>query len=363
MSNHTQADRDADPVITGIGAVCGYGWGEKRLREGLFGAGSAIRPLTAMPTGARHEPAWLALVDDEGEEKEREGRATRFAITEAVADAHDRGWRPGPNVGLLYGARTSDSSTALALLDDLDLHGPGLALTGGRSSGLLALLTAKGWLETGLADDVVVACADLWASRRPLRPPDSGLTLDGPPSAVCRPFQEGSVGANPGEAAVAMVVSGAAASPYAVVHGGAVAHGRGDRGGADGSRLRPTFDRALSDSGVDADAIAYVNTHGSGVPALDTLEAAVLDECLGSATKLYSVKPLVGDCGAAAGALELVAALYGFTTGVVPAPVRVAKGHPRLLDGPTASIEGAVAKTAIDDGDTCAAVILGPPQE
>ena len=78
-----------------------------------------------------------------------------------------------------------------------------------------------------------------------------------------------------------------------------------------------------------------MNAHGPGTKQCDTTEAAVFDELFTNAEGLFSVKPLAGHCQAAAGSVELIASLYGFERGVIPAPPRVAKGHPRLLDGPT----------------------------
>ena len=83
-----------------------------------------------------------------------------------------------------------------------------------------------------------------------------------------------------------------------------------------------------------------MNAHGPGTKQCDTAEAAVLDALFPDAEGIFSVKPLAGHCQAAAGSVELLASLYGFERGVIPAPPRVAKGHPRLLDGPTACVEG-----------------------
>ncbi len=70
-------------------------------------------------------------------------------------------------------------------------------------------------------------------------------------------------------------------------------------------------------------------------PSATAAEAKVLDELYPEAKGIFSVKPLVGHCQAAAGAVEMLATLYAFETGVIPAPPQVAPGHPRLLDGYT----------------------------
>jgi 3-oxoacyl-[acyl-carrier-protein] synthase II len=119
---------------------------------------------------------------------------------------------------------------------------------------------------------------------------------------------------------------------------------------------------ALANTGVPAGDVTYLNAHGAGIPASDTVEASVYDEILAGAAGMFSVKPLVGHCQSAAGAVELCASLYGFATGVIPAPPRVARGHPRLLDGPTAVTDGLVLKASLGMSGHNAVVVLAPPE-
>jgi 3-oxoacyl-[acyl-carrier-protein] synthase II len=355
-------------AITGIGAVSGYGWGEKRLREGLFGARSSVRMVRGFLPWAPARSLWLSLVQDEGNgDPGRRARALRFAARDALADAHDRGWRPAPGVGVIHGAEWADD-TWRQLAHELELDGPGMCVASGELSAVMAVLTAKSWIGAGLADDVLVVCSDL--SLTPERclngPSQSGLVVDSAPSVTCLPFQQGSVGANPGEAVIAMVVTRWSASPYGRVLGGAAAVAERSTGfePADDREARRTalgraVTRALETSLVEPDAVAYLNAHGSGQPMSDAVEASVLEGWLPATRGLYSLKPLVGDCGAAAGAVELLAALYGFSTGVVPAPGRVAAGHRLLLDGPTAAMDGIVVKASLGPTGECAVVVAG----
>jgi 3-oxoacyl-[acyl-carrier-protein] synthase II len=362
-NNEIRARRAQEPVtVTGIGAVSGYGWGERRLREGLYSGRSAVHPVSGFLPWAPRRELWLAPVepDEDKNPVSREGRALRFAAREALSDAQARGWKPGENVGIVQAA-DEPHHLWVELSEELQLHGPGLSMTAGAASAAVALLTAKCWIEAGVTDDVLVVCSDLSLSPDRLRERARlSPIVDSSPGETCRPFQQGSTGANPGEAVVALVVSTFQGSPYARVLGGAMANGRaGDD--VDALQLRRAFDRALSAAGVSPADVIYVNANGTGAPAVDAVEAAVVDELLGSVEGMYSLKPLLGDCGAAAGAVELIGALYGFSTGVVPAPARLAAGHPRLLDGPTAATDGVVAKDSIGSSGECAVVLVGSP--
>ena len=88
------------------------------------------------------------------------------------------------------------------------------------------------------------------------------------------------------------------------------------------AEVRRAFTEALDNAGVAAGDIAYMNAHGPGTKQCDTTEAAMFDELFPNAEGLFSVKPLAGHCQAAAGSVELLASLYGFERGVIPAPPR-----------------------------------------
>ena len=47
-----------------------------------------------------------------------------------------------------------------------------------------------------------------------------------------------------------------------------------------------------------------------------------------------------------------------YEKGIIPAPKQVAKGHPRLLDGPTVRREGLTVKSSIGMGGHNSAVVL-----
>jgi 3-oxoacyl-[acyl-carrier-protein] synthase II len=73
---------------------------------------------------------------------------------------------------------------------------------------------------------------------------------------------------------------------------------------------------------------------------------------------VFSVKPLVGHCQAAASLVEMAATCLGYENGIIPATKQVAKGHPRLLDGPTLRRDGLTLKSSIGMGGHNSAVIL-----
>ena len=110
--------------ICGLGAVTGYGWGRKHLWDGLRSSESAVLPRPGYQEWLGHDVAYCAIVP----EVERSDGLTRFgaavseAADEAIDNALDRGWRPGPGrrrdprgrarrgralEGVLPGARTA----------------------------------------------------------------------------------------------------------------------------------------------------------------------------------------------------------------------------------------------------------------
>jgi 3-oxoacyl-[acyl-carrier-protein] synthase II len=122
------------------------------------------------------------------------------------------------------------------------------------------------------------------------------------------------------------------------------------------------FRDAMDTAGVDPSDIAYMNAHGPGTAQCDAAEARVLDELLPDAHGIFSVKPLIGHCQAAASAVEILATIYAFQTGFIPAPRQVAPGHPRLLNGLTPRLPGPMVKSSIGMGGFNSVVVIGEPE-
>lgn len=376
-------------AITGIGAVTGYGWGKESLWAGL----ASGKPAAVLHSGFGadgDQDAWLARIADEGDPRDglsRFARAMRAAAREALTDATDRGWRPGPRVGLLHAVviaevegwrqfyledranrRVRDYLTLMPstpvsmLMKEYDFHGPAMNVSAMCASGSAALITAKMWLDTGFVDDVVFVSTDL-----SLTPENVehfvrlGVgVVDTDPLDACRPFQHGSRGFPAGEAAIAFVLSARAEDPYVRVLGGAMSHDAYHLTSVDPSH--PQVDRCVRDAlvaaKVDATDVVYMNAHGPGTQQCDAVEAAILDDIFGGAPQIYSVKPLTGHCQGAAAAVEIASAAMGYGHRLVPAPPIVAPGHPRLLDGLTSMRDGLTMKTSLGMGGHNAAVVL-----
>ncbi len=385
--------RDTPMAITGVGAVTGYGWGRKQIWDGFRLGESAVRLVSDFSEFVPGGSAYAAVIrgSDEGTTgPSRYTRALRFAAREAIADARERGWRPGPVVGIVHsmvlgdvemwrdfyrfeGKRTSPrrwvqlmpSTVITMVMKENGFNGPVLAVSAMCSSGNAGLLTAKSWLDNNIATDVLLLATDLsgivenfrWFS-------DLGVAvLDRPPLDACRPFQEGSRGFVGGEAAVAMVLSTCEEGSYASVLGGAMTHDgyHAISIAPDHAQVRRAFADALANSGIDPAEVAYVNAHGPGTAQCDAAEGEIFDELFPDAHGIYSMKPLTGHCQAAAGAVELLATLYSHESGTIPAPPRVAPGHPRLLDGPTPRQPGLTVKSSLGMGGLNAVVVVSEP--
>ena len=78
---------------------------------------------------------------------------------------------------------------------------------------------------------------------------------------------------------------------------------------------------ALTDGGLDASEVQYVNAHGTGTTANDATETDALKRAFGDQARtlaMSSNKSMIGHALGAAGALELVATLMTVKNGVAP---------------------------------------------
>ena len=167
----------APATVCGVGAVTGYGWGRKRLWDGLESGESAVVRSTGWKESLGHDVAYMAKIADVPHEdpRSRFARATETAVDEAIDDATERGWKPGPVVGLIHAIvlgevdgwrefyleqnqRVSRSeylrlmpSTIMSMqMQAHGFHGPAMAVNAMCASGNAAMLTAKMWLDAGV---------------------------------------------------------------------------------------------------------------------------------------------------------------------------------------------------------------------
>jgi 3-oxoacyl-[acyl-carrier-protein] synthase II len=390
MNPLTSARPQAPAAITGVGMVTGYGWGKDSFWDGLHSGVSAVVDDTEAAEALGEDHFFISRVPDPDPTSpiSRFSRALLSAADEAIADARERGWEPGPSVGVIHCAVLGDiremhdfylqdngrrrARTYLKLMPSTPLsmlmqkhgfHGPAMSVGAMCASGNAGILTAMAWLDAGLASDVIVAATDLSADAEHVRQfVELGvLKADAPALDVCRPFQEGSRGFPGGEAATAFVLTRRDGQAYASVLGGFMTHDAFHVTNVDPGleQIRHVVQGALDAAGVDGSDVAYLNAHGPGTAQCDAAEAAVSADLLPNA-ELYSLKPLVGHCQGAASLVEMAGACLAYERGVIPAPAQVADGDPRLLDGPTPTKPGITVKTSIGLGGHNSAVVLAP---
>ena len=92
----------------------------------------------------------------------------------------------------------------------------------------------------------------------------------------------------------------------------------------DGSMALRVMREALRYSGVDASEIGYINAHGTGTPANDSMEWKAIKELFGGGGGyVSSIKSMVGHTLGAAGSVELLASILGLQGGYIPPTVNI----------------------------------------
>jgi 3-oxoacyl-[acyl-carrier-protein] synthase II len=212
------------------------------------------------------------------------------------------------------------------------LRGPFANYSTACSSSAMALGEAMRTIAAGRADAVVAGGAEAlltpgtlsaWFALRTLAPADPAN-----PAASCKPFDKRRAGLVLGEGAAAFVLEDEshARARGAHIHGYLTGYGNS----CDAAHIsRPDRDgqvramkEALAESGLEPQAIGYINAHGTATMVGDAVEAEAVNTVFGdlrgeAAVRVSSTKSLHGHLLGGAGALEFAVALLALEQGVV----------------------------------------------
>ena len=251
------------------------------------------------------------------------GASTLETAYERVYGKND--WRARPLTVVM--AMNNAAGSGIALKHGL--RGPFANFSTACSSSAMALGEAMRTIAAGRADAIVAGGAEAlllpaslaaWFALRTLAPADAA-----DPAASCKPFDKRRAGLVLGEGAAAFVLEdealararGARIHAYLTGYGNtcdATHISRPDRQG----QVR-AMREALGEAGLSAEAIGYINAHGTATAVGDVVEAEAIREVFGDApVPVSSTKSMHGHLLGGAGALELAAALLALERGIIP---------------------------------------------
>lgn len=380
--------------ITAFTATCAAGAGNARLWQALEERRSGLRPNDF---GAAPLATWVGRVDGvEGAPLPRElaayeCRNNRLAwagvqqdgFLAAVGAACVR--HGAERVALVLGTSTSSigateeaysrlsdgefppdlrrpavhtpHSTAEFLQRALRIGGVAFTVATACSSSAKAFAQGARMLELGVADAVVVGGVDSLCGSVLFGFNSLGLVSP----EVCRPFDAGRRGISIGEAAAfallersggRFVLAGFGESSDA--HHMSAPHPSG-RGAQD------AIEAALRMAALPADAMDYVNLHGTASQKNDEIEAEVVARLFPASTRASSTKGWTGHTLGAAGALEAVISMLAMERSFSPGNLNTREldavcGPQLRLDGLAAPIAHALSNSFGFGGSNCALV-------
>jgi 3-oxoacyl-[acyl-carrier-protein] synthase I len=192
------------------------------------------------------------------------------------------------------------SSPSEYLRRALHISGPAWTVSTACTSSAKALSSARRLLTTGLCDAVIVGGVDTLC-RLTL---NGFAALESVSQGLCNPFSRNRDGINIGEGAAIFLmtrepgpvcVPGIGESSDAFHISGPDPEGRG---------AEIAMREALADANIRADAVDYLNLHGTATPQNDLVESHAVARVFGTELPCSSTKPLVGHTLGAAGATE-----------------------------------------------------------
>lgn len=396
-------------AVSGLGAVCGLGWGVPALWEGLRVGRAGFAQVRRFDP-SRHRTQLAAEAGEPPEEFVRSipgwrrlsvaDRFALFAALEAAGRAElEVPIREDLTVGVYFGSSTggmfesegffadflSDRRRGrLSALVSQQVNGPGdavarhLGITGpvetlssACASGALALGAALEAVRSGEVDVAIAGGSDslcqlTYAGFNALRSVDE---------IPCRPFRAGRAGMSFGEGAAVLVleplprVLARGAEPLAVFAGAGSSCDACHMTAPDpsGAGAAAALSAALSDAGLGPEAVDFVNVHGTGTPLNDAAEWQALQRVFGERAgevPLVATKALTGHLLGCSGAIEAVATVLCLHEGELHPVGRVGEADPELpvslvLDQPLSLPDArAAVSTSLAFGGSNAALVF-----
>jgi 3-oxoacyl-[acyl-carrier-protein] synthase II len=246
-----------------------------------------------------------------------------------------------------------------------DIQGPSNTITCAEASAHLAIgeaaqVVARGGADVALAGGAEAKLYPMLLVRQHLLDRMTPAHKDAP-EAACRPFDAQAQGSVFGEGAGLVVLEnlehaqkrGAAILAELVGVGQSHSISRTyERLEPDGKGVRIAIEKAMADAEIGPEEIDLIVPHGMGVPDDDRAEAEGIASALGSAarkTPVWPTKSMLSATGAAAGVLDVIAAVRAMTEGVIPA----ARNFDRPAEGCALNIAGTPRQAQIRHALCC----------
>lgn len=351
-------------VVTGMGAVTGFGLGLGRYWQGVSQGRSAIELTTRSYEELEITRPAATIADYVPQDHftntellmaEPFVQFAQLAAREAVADsglsaaqlsdaaiilgcggggeksredvARQIFGKKRPRAHPMTVPRTNHQAAVGIIAIEHQILGPGMIIATGCAAGSHAVAQATMMLRHGYAEVALTGGTEANVLYSAMRAFDAARTVA---PDTCRPFSSQRSGLALGEGAGVLVIETLAS---ARARGATIIAEIAGFGMSSDARdtVQPTLrgpvravTQALKDAAMPYQDVAYVSAHGTGTPLNDVVETQVVHEVFGAhASRLImsSTKSQIGHTFGAAGALELIATLKGMSQGVVPPTV------------------------------------------
>ncbi|HZR22619.1 MAG TPA: beta-ketoacyl-[acyl-carrier-protein] synthase family protein [Vicinamibacterales bacterium] len=367
-------------AVTGLGTVSALGVGTRPFWDRLIAGTSGIRRITRFDaTGyAAQAAAEVPDFNPSAEEiddtlRDAVDRFTQFALVAACEAWRESGIQLDDNLAGRAGVILSSAMGGVVSQDDayvrlyghknvrlhpftvprvmnnaaashvsmrLGLRGPTLSTATACAAAAHAIGEASEMIRAGRADVMIAGGADApiapgvvrsWEALRVLAP------IADDPACTCRPFSRDRSGMVLGEGAGVVVLEswehasqrGAQILAEVAGYGATADAGHLTQPGVDApARAIAT---ALAQAQLPADAIGYVNAHGTATRLNDSTETTILKRAFGAhaaALAISSTKAMHGHAMGASAGLEFVATVLALRHGVLPPTINYSEPDP-----------------------------------
>ncbi|MFP5418782.1 MAG: beta-ketoacyl-[acyl-carrier-protein] synthase family protein [Gammaproteobacteria bacterium] len=211
------------------------------------------------------------------------------------------------------------------------LEGPAAVVSTACSSSAKVFASAARMIQTGLVDAAIVGGVDSLC----LTTLYGFNSLELLSATPCRPFDANRTGISIGEAAAFILLE----RPAAALEADAVLLlGTGESSDAhhmssphpDGLGAQMAMAAALKSAGLHADAIDYINLHGTATPSNDAAEGKAVAALFGDRVPCSSTKGATGHTLGAAGGLEAILSALALQAGLLPGGLNTPDIDPRI---------------------------------